>query len=142
MDYGGEVTAQEAYAAVRDDPRAVVVDVRTDAEWNYVGVPDLAEAAGDLVGQSWQLFPAMSVDGNFATELDAKLRALGRDGEAPLYFLCRSGVRSLAAARAMTAAGYARAYNITHGFEGDPDGSRHRGSTNGWKADGLPWIQG
>jgi len=58
-----------------------------------------------------------------------------------LLFLCRSGVRSRAAAIAMTAAGYSRAYNIAQGFEGDPDAERHRGNKNGWKASGLPWKQ-
>ena len=141
-DYAGEATVQEAFRAVSRNPNAVIVDVRTDAEWAYVGTPDLEAAPGALVRQSWQLFPHMGVDGQFVPHLEQTLRAMGREPDAPLYFLCRSGVRSLAAARAMTAAGWSAAHNITHGFEGDPNGERHRGSVNGWKAAGLPWVQG
>ena len=65
----------------------------------------------------------------------------GADKDAPVLFLCRSGARSRSAAIALTAAGFSRAYNIVGGFEGDLDGDRHRGQTNGWKAAGLPWKQ-
>ncbi|HZF36618.1 MAG TPA: rhodanese-like domain-containing protein, partial [Candidatus Angelobacter sp.] len=66
---------------------------------------------------------------------------IATDREAPIFFLCRSGARSRAAAMAMTQAGYARCYNIANGFEGNHDAERHRGKAAGWKADGLPWTQ-
>ncbi len=69
------------------------------------------------------------------------MTAAGADKAAPVLLLCRSGARSRAAAIALTGLGFAGAYNIAGGFEGDPDGARHRGLRNGWKADGLPWRQ-
>ena len=141
-DYAGEIEPSEAYRRLGEREDAVLIDVRTDAEWAYVGVPDLEAVPGTMVTRSWQIFPTMHVDPGFAADLDATLQAMGRGPDAPLLFLCRSGVRSLAAARAMTAVGYSAAYNITKGFEGDPDAKRHRGGVNGWKADGLPWMQG
>jgi rhodanese-related sulfurtransferase len=69
------------------------------------------------------------------------LQRAGLRPEAPVAFLCRSGVRSKAAAEAATAAGYAAAYNVSDGFEGPPDATGHRGTTGGWKAAGLPWRQ-
>ena len=140
--YAGELGCREAFETLSHHADAVLVDVRTDAEWAYVGLPDLSDAAGAMMTQSWQLFPTMQVDPDFATTLDARLSGGGLGKDATLLFLCRSGVRSLAAARAMTAMGYANSHNVTHGFEGDPDGERHRGRINGWKADGLPWVQG
>jgi rhodanese-related sulfurtransferase len=101
----------------------------------------LEDGLNALIGQEWQVFPDMSVDSNFVGSLIAKLEQLGADKNSKICFLCRSGVRSLAAARAMTAHGYPNTYNITGGFEGDVDGQRHRGLTNGWKAEGLPWHQ-
>jgi rhodanese-related sulfurtransferase len=127
----------EAWAALRADPQAQLVDVRTDAEWAYVGLPDLTAAGKRPVLISWQVFPAMQVDAGF---VDA-LRAAGFTPDHHLYFLCRSGVRSLHAARAAIQAGFPHAYNIADGFEGPPDQDGHRGTVAGWKVDGLPWQQ-
>jgi len=84
----------------------------------------------------------MAANPDFVAEAGAEIAKAGADRNAPVLFLCRSGARSRAAAIAMTRAGYTRAYNISGGFEGDLDGQRHRGGTNGWKASGLPWRQG
>jgi rhodanese-related sulfurtransferase len=70
-----------------------------------------------------------------------ELRDAGLEPSQPLYFLCRSGVRSAAAARAAAAAGFATVYNVADGFEGPPDARGHRGQVAGWKADDLPWRQ-
>ena len=83
----------------------------------------------------------MQVDAEFVSHLKADLAATGASADAPLLFLCRSGVRSLAAARAMAAAGHARCINVTGGFEGPPDARQHRGQVSGWKASALPWTQ-
>ncbi len=72
----------------------------------------------------------------------AAVTAAAPDKAAPVLFLCRSGARSRSAAMAATAAGYAKAYNVAEGFEGDLDGEGHRGKLNGWKVAGLPWRQG
>ncbi|MET0313322.1 MAG: rhodanese-like domain-containing protein, partial [Hansschlegelia sp.] len=84
---------------------------------------------------------SMQVDASFADKVGSELLAAGLSKDAPVFFLCRSGARSQAAAAAMAAAGWSRCFNVAGGFEGPPDGERHRGSTAGWKADGLPWSQ-
>ena len=137
-NYAGDVSPTEAWDVLKKDPRAQLVDVRTTAEWNYVGVPDLTNVGRETVLVEWQSFPTMQVNPAFVSDAE---RATSVPKDTPLFFLCRSGVRSRAAAVAMTTAGYTRAYNIAGGFEGDPDAERHRGNRNGWKASGLPWKQ-
>ncbi|MBV8913333.1 MAG: rhodanese-like domain-containing protein [Acetobacteraceae bacterium] len=122
---------------LRTDKQARLVDVRTEAEWAYVGLPDLDETGRDPVLIPWQVFPTMQVNGAFTEHL----QQAGLSPDNQLYFLCRSGARSLAAARAAQAAGFAHAYNIIDGFEGPPDEEGHRGQVAGWKAEGLPWRQ-
>jgi rhodanese-related sulfurtransferase len=137
----GDVTVAEAFELIQRDPAAVLVDVRTRAEWAYVGAPDLSGVGKQPIFLEWQQFPAMTVDADFVAKLTQALDARGTPKDAALLFLCRSGARSLAAARAMSGAGYARCLNVAGGFEGPPDQSRHRGSVDGWKAKGLPWVQ-
>lgn len=132
-----DIAPTKVWETLRSDNRARLVDVRTDAEWAYVGLPDLAETGQDPVLIPWQVFPAMQVNGAFTDHL----RQAGLTPENKLFFLCRSGARSLAAARAAQAAGYPDAYNIQDGFEGPPDSEGHRGTVAGWKAEGLPWRQ-
>jgi rhodanese-related sulfurtransferase len=137
MTYAGDVAPEEAYAALAADEDAVLVDVRTTAEWNYVGLPDLTPIGKRVICVEWQRFPDGALNGDFLDQLqDAGLP----DG-APIYFLCRSGVRSAAAAEAATAAGLGPAYNVADGFEGPSDEHGHR-SVSGWKNSGLPWRQG
>ena len=136
--YAGDLGAAEAWALLSRDPAAQLVDVRTTAEWSFVGVPDLSGIGRQAHCTEWQTFPSMAQNPGFTAQTDA---ALGGHKDAPVLFLCRSGVRSRAAAMAMTAAGYTHAYNIAGGFEGDLDQTSHRGSKNGWKAAGLPWRQ-
>jgi rhodanese-related sulfurtransferase len=131
------VSPKESFAALAADRNAQLVDVRTDAEWQYVGIPDLRPLGKQAVLVSWQYFPSGNVNASFVEEL----RDAGLDPSQPLYFLCRSGVRSMAAARAAAAAGFATVYNVADGFEGPPDARGHRGSVAGWKADDLPWRQ-
>ncbi len=139
--HAGDLAAEEAFELIRSDPAAVLVDVRTKAEWSYVGMPDLSALGNAPILLEWQQFPAMGVDADFAAKLDDMLAARGTAKGKPVLFLCRSGVRSLAAAQAMAARGYTRCLNISGGFEGHPDESRHRGRIDGWKAKGLPWVQ-
>lgn len=139
--YKGDVTPTEAWDALSSEPGAVLVDVRTAAEWNYVGVPDLSATGAPLLKIEWQNFPSGAVDPRFAEKLDAELKKQGTPLDAPLFFICRSGQRSASAAAAMMSAGYSRCYNVAGGFEGPRDGSGHRGTSEGWKAAKLPWIQ-
>jgi rhodanese-related sulfurtransferase len=131
------VSPAKVWDALRENPEAQLVDVRTDAEWTYVGLPDLGPAGKKPVLIPWQVFPTMQVNGAFVEQL----KQAGFTPDHHIYFLCRSGVRSLAAAQAAIAAGFPHAYNIADGFEGPPDADGHRGNEAGWKADGLPWRQ-
>ena len=131
------VTAREAWDSLAADPQAHLVDVRCDAEWTFVGVPDLLEIGKQPYLIPWQLFPTMHLNNGFV----GALRHAGATPEHKLYFMCRSGQRSAAAAQAMEAAGFAQVYNIEGGFEGPPDEHGHRGNVAGWKSNGLPWKQ-
>lgn len=137
MSYAGNVDPSEAYAALQADPDAVLVDVRTSAEWSYVGVPDLTQIGKQVIPLEWQRFP----DGALNMDFVEQLRDSGVVEGAPIYFLCRSGVRSAAAAEVATAAGLGPAYNVSDGFEGPLDHDGHR-TVGGWKVAGLPWRQG
>lgn len=136
--YAGDVEPSAAFELLRRDDRAVLVDVRTRAEWSYVGIPDLSGIGKQTVLVEWVDFPAGARNPGFLSELaDA-----GVGPDAPLLFICRSGQRSIGAARAATAAGLGPAYNVLDGFEGPADNAGHRGSSAGWKVQGLPWRQG
>lgn len=141
-EYAGDVDAEEAWRVLAEEPGAVLIDVRTRAEWGYVGLADLAALGKRPVLAEWQSFPTMEVRADFADALSQALEAGGVGRGEALLFLCRSGARSLAAARAMTAAGYDRCFNVADGFEGPLDAEGHRGRVGGWKALGLPWRQG
>jgi rhodanese-related sulfurtransferase len=137
----GDLSIEDAYAVLEKDGRAVLVDVRTEPEWQYVGVPDLTALGRTPVFKQWQVYPSMEVAPDFVESLADELRRRGADTATPVVFLCRSGARSRHAAMAMTSAGWSHCYNIAEGFEGGLDANRHRGKLNGWRARGLPWKQ-
>jgi rhodanese-related sulfurtransferase len=132
LPYSGAVTPSEAATLLDALPDAKLIDVRTRAEWDYVG-----RVPGSILIE-WNTYPEGSRNPAFV----AQLRSTATDTDAPVLFLCRSGQRSDHAARAARAAGYLRAYNILEGFEGDKDASGQRGHVNGWRKAQLPWIQG
>jgi rhodanese-related sulfurtransferase len=131
------VPPAQVWEALRSNPKAQLVDVRTEAEWTYVGLPDLAPAGKQAVLIQWQVFPSMQVNHDFVDQL----RQAGFTPDHHIYFICRSGQRSLAAAQAAQAEGFPHVHNVAEGFEGPPDGAGHRGTTAGWKARALPWRQ-
>lgn len=131
-----DLSPRAAWELLAAQPAAALVDVRTRAEWGYVGVPDLSPLGRSAVLVEWVLYPDGEPNDAFLDELSAA----GLDAGAPLIFICRSGVRSKAAAAAAAAAGYAKVYNVVEGFEGPLDAAQHRGGA-GWKAAGLPWRQ-
>lgn len=135
MSYAGDITPQESWTLLSQNPDSVLVDVRTAAEWNWVGRPDLTELGKEVVFVEWNT--AAGPNRNFVADLIA---AGVTPGERPVIFLCRSGNRSIPAAEAATAAGIAPSYNMLEGFEGQLDTAGHRGAT-GWRAEGLPWKQ-
>jgi rhodanese-related sulfurtransferase len=129
LPYAGAVTPAEAHALMQVG--AKLVDVRTDAELQYVGSVPGSEAI------EWNTFPEGARNPDFLKQLSGAVQK-----DEPVMFLCRSGVRSRAAAEAATKAGWKEAYNILEGFEGDKDAEGHRGNLGGWRKAGLPWIQG
>jgi rhodanese-related sulfurtransferase len=135
VSYAGDITPEEAWKLLSENSEAVLVDCRTDAEWRFVGVPDLSSLQRDVVYIEWNRSDGRHNDG-FVDDL----KAAGVTGERPVVFLCRSGNRSIGAAEAATAAGIGPSYNVLDGFEGNLDENQHRGSS-GWKAVGLPWKQ-
>ena len=136
-----DVDVETAWKSLTTTPRSQLVDVRTRAEWTYVGIPDLGPIGKRAVLVEWQTFPDQAVDHRFVERLAGELKALGIQADDALFFICRSGSRSLAAAKAMAEAGYRACHNVAGGFEGPLDGDRHRGAVEGWKAAGLPWQQ-
>ncbi|WP_147915812.1 rhodanese-like domain-containing protein [Ruania zhangjianzhongii] len=136
MTYTGDLTPTQAWELLQQNPHAVLVDVRTQAEWSFVGVPDTAEIGRPAVFAEWNTFP----DGARNPQFLDQLAEAGITGEEPVLFLCRSGARSIAAAEAATAAGLGPAYNVLDGFEGATNTDGHRGDA-GWRAEGLPWKQ-
>ncbi|MEM8788652.1 MAG: rhodanese-like domain-containing protein [Pseudomonadota bacterium] len=138
-----ECTPQEAWEHLQNQPSAQLVDVRTRPEWSFVGVPDLTQLGREAVLSEWRMFPDMAVNTGFA---DALLDGMAPAGPSTIFFLCRSGARSMEAAQAVARASAERGtpidcVNIAEGFEGDLDQHRHRGHLNGWKARRLPWRQ-
>ncbi|MFT7601235.1 MAG: rhodanese-related sulfurtransferase [Acidimicrobiales bacterium] len=128
-----EVSLQEAWILLASTADAELIDVRTDAEWNYVGVPDLADIGKTTHLIEWNRFPGGENNERFVSQASERLTP-----HQPVLLLCRSGVRSLAAAGALAAAGFADLYNVSAGFEGDLDSAGHR--HGGWK-ETLPWVQ-
>ena len=136
--YAGDVTPDEAWQLLADDDAAVLVDVRTEAEWDFVGLPDLDSLNKKTVLISWQRYPDMAQNREFCSEL----ATAGVMPSAPVLFICRSGARSASAAEYCTAEGYDDCYNVIEGFEGPSDRDKHRGKISGWKMRALPWVQG
>ena len=131
------VPPKQVWEALQENPNAQLVDVRTDVEWQFVGLPDLVSIGKQAVLVSWQTYPAMALNTNFTEQL----KETGFTPEHHIYFICRSGQRSYAAAQAAREAGFPHTYNVAEGFEGAADDDGHRGVVSGWKADGLPWRQ-
>ncbi len=141
-EYAGDIDCQEAWRVLTTVQGAQLIDVRTRAEWSFVGLPDLSALGLGPLLVEWQYFPSGERNPDFIVEVDAALSQAGAPSDAPLLLLCRSGGRSAAAAAALTQAGFGPAYNIMGGFEGELDACRHRGLRSGWKAAGLAWQQG
>lgn len=131
LPYAGALTPQEAFEIWKSAPDARLVDVRTRAEWDYVGrIPGATEI-------EFLTYPGNRANDNFLQELQQQV-----DKESLVMFICRSGGRSHNAARLATGAGYVTCYNVLEGFEGDKDPHGHRNTIGGWRVAGLPWTQG
>lgn len=135
--YSGDVLPTEAWTSLKTEPNSFLVDVRTSAEWHFVGLPDLTSINKEAVCIEWKELPDMRINPGFALNLTKKIS----DRNSKIFFICRTGGRSAEAAIAMTNEGYQHCYNIIGGFEGEPDQNNHRGNKIGWKAAALPWEQ-
>lgn len=138
-----EEVPEETWQGLKSTEDAVLVDVRTKPEWSFVGIPDLSSLGKQTILQEWRTYPDMSINSSFAADLMDQLQ-----GNVPskIYFICRSGARSMEAAQTvyevLSVQGFqTQCINVSEGFEGDLSTDRHRGETNGWKARGLAWMQ-
>ena len=130
LPYEGALLPTEALTFLQENSGARLVDVRSKAEWSWVGrIPGAVEI-------EWLVFPSMQANPDFLEHLSLKVPK-----ESPVMFICRSGVRSNQAAIAALESGYVNCFNVLEGFEGDKDSNGHRGVQGGWKAAGLPWVQ-
>jgi len=128
LPYAGAMTPKEAYEVWQAAPGAILVDVRTRAEWDWVGrIPGAVEI-------EWMSYPGNQPNSHFLAQLKQQV-----DPEALVMFICRSGARSDKAASLARQAGYSEVYNVLEGFEGDKDANGHRGTIGGWRHAGLPW---
>jgi len=136
-----EIGCTEAWARLQAGSSRLV-DVRTRAEWSFVGVPDLSQLDQQPILIEWQSFPDGMANATFVPALMEQLEKgdVGEDVE--LLFLCRSGARSRQAAKTVVAHGQMRCESLTDGFEGPLDENQRRGRLSGWKVDNLPWVQG
>jgi rhodanese-related sulfurtransferase len=133
LPYAGAVSPEEAYILLQMEAAAKLIDVRTNAERDWVGKVTLPEAKQGSV--EWTLYPGGSVNPDFIQQLGQQANK-----DDVLLFLCRSGVRSRHAAKLATENGYLNAYDILEGFEGDKDADGHRKTVGGWCKTQLPWT--
>ena len=136
-----DVGVKEVWNRLSEEADVQLIDVRTQAELAFVGVPDLTEIGKQPLFVEWERFPNKCGNEQFVENLSVLLRDLGATDKTALFFLCRSGVRSRKAALAMSNSGFIHCHNVADGFEGPLDGERHRGRLAGWKAHSLPWAQ-
>lgn len=141
IGYAGDLPPSEAWSLLESNASAILVDVRTKAEWAFIGVSDLSALGKEVLFVEWQKFPDLAHNAGFADELRSGLSNLGANTDTPLLFICRSGHRSKMAAMEMTKQGFKSCFNIAEGFEGDLNNERQRGKVGGWKVAGLPWAQ-
>lgn len=124
------LTPKQAHEFLQTNPEAVFIDVRSEMEFLFVGHPEGA------ILIPWYDAPDWEVDPNFAAHVK-----IAASMNRPVVLICRSGRRSMEAGEALEKAGMSEVYNVLHGFEGDLDEHHHRSTVNGWRFEGLPWVQ-
>ncbi len=128
-----DITAREAWERLREDEQAVLLDVRSEPEWDFVGVP----LVDNYLQISWRHWPEMQVNPDFLAELEAS----GVNRDTPLLLMCKAGIRSREAGEFLLEQGFVHCFNIRDGFEGERDETGRRCRIDGWVAAGLPWMQ-
>lgn len=138
-----QLNPSEAFELLKNDSNSILVDVRTNEEFNFVGTANPQDFGGRMILLPWQTLPDMQINVRFEDVLAQETKKLFGDKaeEAKIIFMCRSGARSYQAANQALMLGYQNCYNLAGGFEGDVNSEGHRGKTNGWKASSLPWRQ-
>lgn len=133
------LTPEQAWKMLEDDPRALLIDVRSNMEFLFVGHPKGA------IHVSWIDEPEWTINPHFAVEVRKVLlggvSCVDASGCAPILLICRSGKRSLEAGKVLLQQGFKEVYNVQGGFEGDLDETHRRSTVNGWRFHGLPWEQ-
>lgn len=133
LPYAGAVTPKEALELLRSDPAVKLVDVRTNAERDWVGRVDIP--ASQHAAVQWNLYPGGTPNPDFLPQLAQVAKK-----DEVILFLCRGAVRSRHAAKLATENGYANCFDVLEGFEGEKDAQGHRKTVNGWCKAGLPWL--
>ncbi len=138
-----QISAKDAFELLKKDKFAVLCDVRTVEEFNFVGTVNADSFGGKMTLIPWLLYPTMQENPNFSNLLEEALqKILEKEFKmTKIIFICKTGGRSNQAASHALNLGYKNCYNIINGFEGDLNQNQQRGKVNGWKADDLPWRQ-
>jgi rhodanese-related sulfurtransferase len=134
LPFHGIVTPAEAYQLLEKRDDVILIDVRTQAERDWVGRVQIKDTQHFPV--QWSLYPSGTPNPEFMTQLSSAVP----NKDSIILFLCRSGVRSRHAAKLATEQGYTSCYDILNGFEGDKDSNGHRKLSNGWCHAGMPWL--
>ena len=132
-----EIDLLDCFEILKKNKQSYLIDVRTQPEWQFVGVPDLTSINKKVIFISWQLYPDMRINNDFETEiLSFKIKKVDT-----IFLICRSGKRSSIAAHHLNQLGYRNCFNVSDGFEGVKDINDHRSTLGGWKLKKLPWKQ-
>ena len=134
-----EISARDAFELLKRDDNSIIIDVRTEEEFNSVGIIDSSQFNNRMILLPWRTNPNMVANPNFSASLQQSLKQIfnDQDKNANLIFICRSGVRSSEAAMHAISLGYKNSFNLINGFEAAS--KDHNPSLNGWKASNLPW---
>lgn len=128
------ISPQDAWQMLQDNPKALLIDVRSGMEYLFVGHPKGASHVPWIDDPDWDINP------DFAADIEKEIKATNTK-DTPILLICRSGVRSLEAGKVLIKAGFSQVYNILDGFEGPLDAEHHRNSLGGWRFHNLPWEQ-
>jgi rhodanese-related sulfurtransferase len=139
--YAGDVTPQEAWEILKNEKNAVLLDVRSAAEWKFIGIPDLASIDKDVTAIEWKNYPGAGDSMIENTDFIDQVKSICPNPDTKILSLCRSGQRSISTSIVLTNEGFNQCYNVKEGFEGDMNDDKHRGQTGGWKVRGLAWKQ-
>jgi len=133
-----EILPKEAYEILQQQKDAVLIDVRSSMEYEYVGHPLNALHVALKQPPTWE------TEQSFVKNVELALQQITEQKgspDIPILMMCRSGARSALAAEMLITEGYTNVYNVLEGFEGDKDENGHRNTVNGWRFHNLPWEQ-